>query len=106
VEAFETGSTGQPDLEALVRLLPPERRDPVRSFVGELLGPCPYCGAEVCRDSPRGLDADERLGCLACVGAVVGTCSLCHAEVTRKHKRQELPNGAIAHRTCVEKRGR
>ena len=89
-----------------MRLLPPERRDPVRAFVGELLCTCPYCGAEVRRNSPRGLDADERLGCSECVSATIGTCPLCRTEVTRKHKRDELPGGGIAHRACTEKRGR
>jgi hypothetical protein len=66
----------------------------------------PYCGAEVRRDSPRGLDADEWLGCSACVKAALGSCLLCRAEVTRQHGHTELPNGALAHRDCAEKRRR
>ena len=86
--------------------LPPDRSVAVHEFVTELVGTCPYCGAAVRRNSSRGLDADERLSCHACVTAVVGQCPLCRAEVTRKHKRQELPTGGVAHRACVEKRGR
>jgi hypothetical protein len=106
VERGDAGSEGGSDGERLLHQLPRERCDPVRRFVGELLTHCSYCDAEVRRDSPRGLDADERLGCLACVKATLGTCPLCRAEVTRQHRRTELPNGAIAHRDCAEKRRR
>jgi hypothetical protein len=55
------------------------------------------------RDSARGLDAGDRLGCLACVTAVIGPCSVCRADVTRKHKHNELTSGGVVHRECVEK---
>jgi hypothetical protein len=102
----DTPARSTANLDEFVRLLPPERREPVRRFVGEVLCACPYCGAEVRRNTRRGLDADGRLGCLACVSVVVGQCALCRAEVTRKHRREQLGGGAISHRECVEKRRR
>lgn len=100
--AAETGS----GLDALVLYLPAERGDPVREFVTERVATCPYCGAEVRRNSARGLDADERLGHLGCVTAVVGTCPVCRRDVTRKHKHSVLPNGGVADRECAEKKRR
>ena len=104
VESRDSPDYRSTDPAALLLHIPAERRDPVRAFVTDLLCSCPYCGAEVRRNSSRGLDADRRLGSFACVTAVVGTCPLCRAEVTRKHNRQELPNGRIAHRECAEQR--
>jgi hypothetical protein len=106
VEPHESSEATSADLDALLLHLPAERREPVRAFVTELLCSCPYCGAEVRRNSSRGLDADKRLGCFACVTAVVGSCPLCRTDVTRKHKRQELPDGRIAHSNCAEQRRR
>ena len=106
MESSDAESERLSQLDSLLHHLPPERRAAVRAFPTDRVGTCPYCGFEVRRNSSRGFDADERLGCFACVTAVVGTCPLCRGEVTRKHKRQELPNGAITHRDCAEKRRR
>lgn len=85
--------------------LPRERREPVRAFVSELVGECPYCGKEVRRNNSRGIDADERLGCFTCVTAVEGRCALCGKDVSRKHKRAEGPRGLV-HQKCQDERRR
>jgi hypothetical protein len=55
---------GEDGLSRLVAALPLDRRNAVLAFVTERVATCPYCGTDVRRDSARGLDADEQLGCL------------------------------------------
>lgn len=89
-------------LERTLLELPEARREAVRSFLTEAVGSCKYCGASVHRNSARGVDAEDDIGCLACVTTTVGTCSVCREDVTLKHKREELSNGRVAHSKCLE----
>jgi endogenous inhibitor of DNA gyrase (YacG/DUF329 family) len=82
--------------------LPPDRRAPVEAFVSEVVGECPYCGKEMRRCDSRGIDADERLGCLPCVTAVEARCAICGKDVSRKHKRVEGSRGLV-HQACQDK---
>ncbi len=81
--------------------LPEERRAAVARFLREGVGSCPYCQSQITRTTPRALDGDERLTCLACVDVVEGSCSLCNQEVTRRHGREAFGNG-VAHKGCVQ----
>lgn len=85
--------------------LPPDRRAPVEAFASEVIGDCPYCGKQVRRCDPRGIDAAEVIGCFACVTAVEGRCTLCGKDVTRQHKRTEGPHGLV-HDKCQDGRRR
>lgn len=71
----------------------------------EVVATCPYCGQPVHRDDPRALDADERLGHLACVDVVEGDCAVCGRPVSRRDKREGVRDG-IAHKACLEDRRR
>jgi endogenous inhibitor of DNA gyrase (YacG/DUF329 family) len=71
----------------------------------EVVATCPYCTQPVRRDDPRALDADERLGHLACVDVIEGECTSCGKPVSRRHKRDVLRDG-IAHKACLEPKGR
>ena len=89
--------------EESLRHLAPERREAVRSFLSEVVAACPHCGAAVTRTSPRGLDADGAIGCLACVTQVVGRCSVCGGDLTRQHK-LIAAGGGQAHEACAKRR--
>lgn len=83
-----------------------DRREPVRAFVTEVIGQCPYCRKQVRRCDSRGIDADEVIGCFACVTTVEGSCGICKKEVSRKHKRELDARLGLVHRKCLDDRVR
>ena len=68
----------------------------------EQVGKCPYCSKDVRRCDPRGIDADEVIGCFSCITAIEGRCGVCGKEVTRQHKRTTAGTRGLIHQRCSE----
>jgi hypothetical protein len=70
-------------------------------FLREVVGTCPYCKSTITRTTPRALDGDQRVTCLACVDVIEGSCPFCDRDVTRRHLREASGTG-VAHAQCAQ----
>lgn len=61
------------------------------------MGTCPYCESTIVRTTPRALDGDQGLTCLARVDFVEGSCPFCDRDVALRQAREAASSRVRTH---------